>query len=336
MSHTPHPVKPSKVGILITNLGTPDEPTTPALRRYLKEFLWDPRVVEMSRPLWWLILNGVILRVRPARSAHAYQSVWTEKGSPLMLNSLLQLEGLQARMQAVYGDDVVVELAMRYGNPSIEKGLAALKEKGCNRVLVFPLYPQYSASTTASTTDAVFDVLKTWRNVPELRTVRTYHDDAGYIAALKASVERHWAANGKPDRLLMSFHGIPQRYFKNGDPYPCLCRKTARLLAESLGLNEDQWKITFQSRFGREEWVQPYTDATLKEWGAEGVGRVDVICPGFSSDCLETLEEIAVENKGYFIEAGGKDLQYIPCLNGDVEHLDILAAMTQKHLAGWV
>lgn len=331
-----HPRIQAKTGVLITNLGTPDEATTPALKRYLKEFLWDPRVVEQPRWLWWLILNGIILNTRPAKSAEAYHSVWTEKGSPLMLNSLAQLDGLRQRLSNTHGDQIVVELAMRYGNPSIRKGLDLLREQGCSRILVLPLYPQYSASTTASTNDAVFDVLKTWRNVPELRTVRTYHDDEAYISSLKVSVERHWDRNGRPDRLLMSFHGIPQRYFDNGDPYPCLCRKTARLLAESLDLSEDQWAITFQSRFGREEWIKPYTDETLKQWGADGVGRVDVICPGFSSDCLETLEEIAVENKGYFIEAGGRDLQYIPALNGDTEHLDALAALAQKHLSGWL
>jgi len=319
-------------GILLTNLGTPDAPTKVALKRYLKEFLWDPRVVEEPRWKWWLILNAVILNTRPARSARAYESVWTEKGSPLMLHSLDQQEGLQKLL----GDDVHVELAMRYGNPSIASGLQALREKGCTRVLVFPLYPQYSATTTGSTFDAVADELKTWRWVPELRMISSYHDHPAYIDALAASVRSHWEAHGKADRLLISFHGIPQRYFDNGDPYPCMSRKTGRLLAEALELNEDGWLLSFQSRFGREEWVKPYTDETLKEWGAEGVGRVDVICPGFSSDCLETLEEIAVENRDYFIEAGGKELNYIPALNSDEEHIKALADIANAHLKGWI
>ncbi|NOR72533.1 MAG: ferrochelatase [Mariprofundaceae bacterium] len=319
-------------GILLTNLGTPDAPTKAALKRYLKEFLWDPRVVEEPRWKWWLILNAVILNIRPARSARAYESVWTEKGSPLMLHSLDQQEGLQKLL----GDDVHVELAMRYGNPSIASGLQALREKGCTRILVFPLYPQYSATTTGSTFDAVADELKTWRRVPELRMISSYHNHPAYIDALAASVRRHWKSHGKADRLLISFHGIPQRYFDNGDPYPCMSRKTGRLLAEALELNEDEWLLSFQSRFGREEWVKPYTDETLKEWGTEGVGRVDVICPGFSSDCLETLEEIAVENRDYFVEAGGKAFNYIPALNNNEAHIRALAKIANSHLNGWV
>ena len=319
-------------GILLTNLGTPDAPTKAALKRYLKEFLWDSRVVEEPRWKWWLILNAVILNTRPAKSARAYESVWTEKGSPLMLHSLDQQEGLQKLL----GDDVHVELVMRYGNPSIASGLQALREKGCTRILVFPLYPQYSATTTGSTFDAVADELKQWRRVPELRMISSYHNHPAYIDALAASVRRHWESHGKADRLLISFHGIPQRYFDNGDPYPCMSRKTGRLLAEALELNEGEWLLSFQSRFGREEWVKPYTDETLKEWGAGGVGRVDVICPGFSSDCLETLEEIGEENRDYFMEAGGKEFHYIPALNSDEEHIRALAEITNEHLKGWI
>ncbi|MDT8375902.1 MAG: ferrochelatase [Mariprofundaceae bacterium] len=318
-------------GILLTNLGTPDAPTPEALRRYLKEFLWDPRVVEEPRWKWWLILNGIILNIRPARSAAAYKSVWTEKGSPLMVYSLAQQQGLQQLL----GDGVHVELAMRYGNPSIASGLQALREKGCIRILVFPLYPQYAAATTASTFDAVADELKQWRRVPELRMISGYHDHPAYIDALAATVRKQWSANGKPDRLLISFHGIPQRYFDNGDPYPCLCQKTGRLLAEALELKEGEWFVSFQSRFGREEWVKPYTDETLKKWGAEGVGRVDVICPGFAADCLETIEEIEVENRDYFIEAGGKEFHYIPALNSDEVHIRALAEIAGAHLDHW-
>ena len=319
-------------GVLLTNLGTPDAPTAEALKVYLKEFLWDSRVVEEPRWKWWLILNGIILNTRPAKSAEAYQSVWTEKGSPLMLHSLDQQAGLQAAL----GDGVHVELAMRYGNPSITSGLQKLREKGCTKILLFPLYPQYAAATTGSTFDAVADELKTWRRVPELRMISSYHDHPAYIDALASSVRRQWDEHGKPDRFLMSFHGIPQRYFDNGDPYPCMCKKTGRLLAEALELNEGEWFVSYQSRFGKEAWITPYTDETLKEWGAEGLKRVDVICPGFSSDCLETIEEIGVENRDYFIEAGGKELQYIPALNSDAEHIKALTEIANEHIKGWI
>lgn len=321
----------SSIGILLTNLGTPDAPTPEALKRYLKEFLWDPRVVEEPRWKWWLILNGIILNTRPAKSAEAYKSVWTEKGSPLMLHSLDQ----QAALQEQLGDDVHVELAMRYGNPSIASGLQALREKNCTRILVFPLYPQYSATTTGSTFDAIADELRQWRRVPELRMISSYHDHPAYINALAASVRNHWGKNGKAGRLLMSFHGIPQSYFDNGDPYPCMSKKTGRLLVEKLELKEGEWLVSFQSRFGKESWVTPYTDETLKAWGAEGAGRVDVICPGFSSDCLETIEEIGEENRDYFIGAGGKEFHYIPALNSDEVHIKALTDIAKEHLNGW-
>lgn len=321
-----------RVGLLITNLGTPDAPVKAALRTYLKEFLWDPRVVEMPRWKWWLILNGIILNTRPARSAEAYREVWTEQGSPLMLHSRSQHKGLQALLDA----DVEVELAMRYGNPSIASGLRALREKGCSRILVLPLYPQYSATTTGSTFDAVADELKAWRRVPDLRMVSSYHDHTGYIDALAASVRRHWQAQGRGERLLISFHGIPRRYFDQGDPYPCYCRKTGRLLAEALELKEGEWKVSYQSRFGKEPWITPYTDETLRQWGGEGLAQVDVICPGFSSDCLETIEEIGVENRDYFVQAGGGELRYIPALNDDAAHLDALADIARTHMHGWL
>lgn len=320
------------VGILLTNLGTPDAPDRTSLRRYLKEFLSDPRVVEQPRWLWWPILHGIILNIRPARSAAAYRSIWTDDGSPLMVHSLAQLAGLRERL----GEGVRVELAMRYGRPSIAEGLRALREQGCRRLLILPLYPQYSATTSGSTFDAVADELKRWRRVPGLRFVDSYHDHPGYIAALAASVREHWQNHGRAERLLMSFHGIPERYFRNGDPYPCLCRVTARLLAEALDLGEDDWQVSFQSRFGREPWVKPYTDETLRSWAKEGVRRVDVICPGFSADCLETLEEIAVENRDVFIEAGGTELRYIPALNGRTDHVQALSDIAREHLTGWV
>jgi len=309
--------QPAGVGILLTNLGTPDAPTKAALRAYLKEFLWDPRVVEQPRWLWWLVLHGVILNVRPAKSAALYQSVWTEDGSPLLAAGRKQAEKLQ---QSV-GDIAHVELAMRYGKPSIKAGLETLREKNCREIIILPLYPQYSATTTGSTFDAVADVLKTWRRVPALHLIDAYYDHPAYIAALADSVRAHWAEHGEPERLLMSFHGIPERYFKAGDPYPCHCRKTASLLRQALGLDEERAQLSFQSRFGTEPWLQPYTDAMLKAWGRAGVKSVDVICPGFAADCLETLEEIGSENRNYFIEAGGEQYRYIPALNDSAAHI---------------
>lgn len=319
--------QPASVGVLLSNLGTPDAPTKTALRAYLKEFLWDPRVVEQPRWLWWLALNLVILNIRPARSAASYQKVWGDDGSPLLAIGRRQCEKLQQRLRASMGDGVHVELAMRYGNPSIKAGLEALREKNCTTIIVLPLYPQYSATTTASTFDAVADVLKTWRRVPELHLIDTYHKHPAYIEALAGSVRSYWAEHGEPERLLMSFHGIPERYFKAGDPYPCLCRKTASLLRQALNLDEERAPIAFQSRFGREPWVQPYADATLKAWGEAGVQSVDVICPGFAADCLETLEEIGVENRDYFLSAGGKQYRYIPALNDHDAHIDALTQM---------
>jgi len=329
--------QPAGIGVLLTNLGTPDAPTTAALRVYLKEFLWDPRVVEQPRWLWWLILNGVILNTRPAKSAALYQSVWTEDGSPLMAAGKQQRDKLQQALRQSMAKSteasVYVELAMRYGNPSIQSGLEALREKNCRKIIVLPLYPQYSATTTGSTFDAVADVLKTWRRVPELHLIDAYHKHPAYIEALADSVRTHWAEYGEPERLLMSFHGIPERYFKAGDPYPCQCRVTARLLREALGLDEGTAQIAFQSRFGKEPWVQPYTDETLKEWGKDGVKSVDVICPGFAADCLETLEEISSENRNYFLSAGGEQYRYIPALNDSAAHIDALKQIVLKQVA---
>lgn len=324
-----------KLGVLVTNLGTPDAPEAAALRRYLKEFLWDPRVVEVPRPLWWLILNGVILRIRPRRSAEAYRTVWTEQGSPLLACARDQVAGIRERLADRLPAPVEVVLGMRYGNPSIPSALEQLHGQGVRRLLVLPLYPQYSASTTASTFDAVAATLMRWRWIPELRFIGRYHDEAGYIAALAASVREHWAAQGRGEHLVMSFHGVPRRYLDAGDPYHCQCVKTGRLLAERLDLEDGHWSVTFQSRFGREEWLKPYTDESIRALGRRGLRRIDVVCPGFSADCLETLEEIAVQNAAFFHEAGGEVLSYIPCLNTRADHLDFLAGLALRHLQGW-
>lgn len=324
-----------KLGVLVTNLGTPDAPETGALRRYLKEFLWDPRVVEVPRPLWWLILNGVILRIRPRRSAEAYRGVWTEEGSPLLTIARAQAAGLTERLAERLSHPVAVALGMRYGNPSIPSALEQLRQQNVQRLLVLPLYPQYSASTTASTFDAVAATLMRWRWIPELRFITRYHDEQGYIEALANSVREHWAEKGRGEHLVMSFHGVPRRYLDMGDPYHCQCIKTGRLLAERLGLEDGSWSTTFQSRFGREEWLKPYTDASIRALGERGLKRIDVICPGFSADCLETIEEIGVENAEYFHAAGGETLSYIPCLNTRDDHLDYLAELALRHVQGW-
>ncbi len=322
-------------GVLITNLGTPDAPTPKALRNYLREFLWDPRVVEIPRPIWWLILHGIILRTRPGKVAQTYASVWTDEGSPLLAISRQQHRALEETFQAEGLGHLKFALGMRYGNPSIPSALKELREAGVQRLLVLPLYPQYSGSTTASTFDAVTRELQSWRWVPELRFITHYHDDPDYIQALASSIREYQQTHGSPEKLLMSFHGVPKRYLVQGDPYHCECHKTARLLAEELQLTEDQWQISFQSRFGKAEWLKPYTDKTLKEWGKQGIKNVQVICPGFSADCLETLEEIKVENRDYFLAAGGEQLQYIPALNDSPDHIAALANLIKRHLQGW-
>jgi ferrochelatase len=322
-------------GVLVTNLGTPDEPTPKALRRYLKEFLWDPRVVEVPRPIWWCILNGIILNIRPRRSAAAYREVWSEQGSPLLLHTRAQTDALRERLQQRLGDNLMVEFAMRYGNPSITDTIERMQQAGVRRLLVLPLYPQYSGATTASTFDAVAEDFRTRRWLPELRMVNHYHDRPDYIEALAASVEAHWQQHGRADRLLISYHGVPKRYLLQGDPYFCECHKTSRLLAERLGLKAQQWMTTFQSRFGREEWLKPYTDETLKGLPGQGVKSVQVICPGFSADCLETIEEIGQENREYFMQAGGERYEYIEALNAQPVHIEMLAGLVIDHLQGW-
>ena len=325
----------ARVGVLITNLGTPDEPSTPALRRYLAEFLADPRVVEVPRLIWFFVLHGIILRFRPRRSAHAYRSVWTDAGSPLMLHTLAQRDALRAALRPQWGDDLIVECAMRYGSPSITSVLQSMQEQGVRQLLVLPLYPQYAAATTASTFDALAQDFVRRRWLPDLRFVSHYHDFAPYIEAMASQIEAHWAVHGRPDKLVLSYHGIPQRYFDNGDPYHCECHKTSRLLAERLGLQANQYVTTFQSRFGREEWLKPYTDHMLKALPSQGVKNIHVYCPGFSADCLETIEEIDVENRNYFLEAGGQQFHYIPALNAHPAHIDALKALVDVHLSGW-
>lgn len=324
------------IGVLLTNLGTPDEPTTPALRKYLKEFLWDPRVVEVLRPVWWLILNGIILNIRPKRSAEAYRQVWTDAGSPLLVHTRNQAVALKKRLENESGMPVIVDYAMRYGNPSIASVLQSLQDRGVRKLLVLPLYPQYSGATTGSTFDALSDDFRRRRWLPDLRFVSHYHDFQPYIEAMAQAIEGHWDKHGKPDRLLLSYHGVPKRYLLSGDPYFCECHATSRLLAERLGVDETFCLTTFQSRFGREEWLKPYTDETLKALPGQGVKSVQVYCPGFSSDCLETIEEIGVENRDYFLEAGGETYQYIPALNADSAHIDALEALVRQQMADWL
>ncbi|HET7774872.1 MAG TPA: ferrochelatase [Azospira sp.] len=326
-----------QTGVLLINLGTPDAPTAPALRRYLKEFLSDPRVVEIPRLVWWPILNGIILNTRPKKSAAKYASVWLPEGSPLRVHTERQTKLLKGRLGEA-GHRVQVDYAMRYGQPSVADALTRLKAQNCTRILLLPLYPQYAGSTSATALDAAYAYLQQSRNQPEIRTVRNFHDHPGYIAALAQSVRDHWMQHGRPTdsyRLMLSFHGVPRRTLDLGDPYHCECLKTGRLLSEALGLTQDQVEICFQSRFGKAEWLQPYTAPTLHKLAKAGVQRVDVMCPGFTSDCLETLEEIAMEGKADFLSAGGREYTYIPCLNERDDWINTLADIVTTHLAGW-
>lgn len=327
--------QPARLGVLVTNLGTPDAPTTSALRRYLGEFLADPRVVEVPRPIWWLILHGVILRIRPSRSAAAYRKVWKPEGSPLLIHTANQCEAIRASLQARYGDSLVVGFAMRYGNPSISSVLDEMQARGVRQLLVLPLYPQYSASTSGSTFDALSSDFSRRRWLPDVRFISHYHDYPPYIEAMARHIEAHWEANGRNQKLMLSYHGVPKKYLLRGDPYHCECHKTSRLLAERLGLDSTEYMTTFQSRFGREEWLRPYTDETLKAMPGQGVNSIDVFCPGFSSDCLETIEEIDEENRDYFMEAGGKGFSFIPCLNATEGHIEALVSLLEKNLQGW-
>ena len=330
-----HDSNPS-AGILLVNLGTPEAPTAHALRPYLRQFLSDPRVVEIPRAIWWPILNGIILNTRPRQSAAKYAKIWTAEGSPLKVHTQRQALLLRGYLGERTKAPLVVDWGMRYGSPSVPEGLARLREQGCDRVVVIPLYPQYSASATGSAYDAVFDTLSRMRNVPALRLVKQFHDHPGYIDALARSVTEHWMADGRAERLVMSFHGVPRFALDRGDPYHCQCQKTARLLAESLALDADRYCVTFQSRFGRAQWLKPYTIDTLRELAGRNVKSVDVICPGFVSDCLETLEEIGIENRTAFLTAGGREFRYIACLNERDGWIQALTDIALEHLHGWL
>ena len=325
-----------RIGVLLTNLGTPEAPTAKALKPYLKQFLWDPRVVEVPRLLWWLILHAFILTTRPKKSAEAYAEVWTDRGSPLLYHLEDQVAGVTERLKADWGDNIVVKGAMRYGQPSIGSQVQALISEGVQQLVVLPLYPQFGGPTTASTFDALTDELQGQRWVPDLRFLSSYHDHPAYIKALADSIRSHWDEHGRADKLVLSYHGMPKRYLLEGDPYHCQCMKTSRLVAVELGLAEDDYMSTFQSRFGRDEWLKPYTDETLQGLPDQGVKSLQIICPGFSADCLETIEEIGMENRDYFIEAGGERYEYIPCLNATEQHIGVLTTLVNEQLAGWV
>ncbi|NJS14595.1 MAG: ferrochelatase [Sphingopyxis sp.] len=324
------PIFQPRIGVLLVNLGTPDAPTTDAVRRYLKEFLSDRRVVEIPPILWQPILRGIILNTRPKKSAHAYAQVWTDQGSPLAAITARQAVALQTR----FGDAAMVRYAMRYGNPAIDKVLDEMMAAGCRRILIAPLYPQYCGATTATVTDAVYAYLATLRWQPSLRTLPPYHDDPGYINALKASVETQLAAlDFVPDVLLASFHGMPERTLMLGDPYHCQCVKTARLLSEAMGRPVE---VSFQSRFGRAKWLDPATDATIERLAGEGVRRLAIIAPGFSADCLETLEELAMQGRDSFVEGGGEHFAYLPCLNDGEPGMDMLETLVRREVSGWL
>jgi protoporphyrin/coproporphyrin ferrochelatase len=319
-------------GALLVNLGTPEAPTPAAIRRFLAEFLWDPRVVEAPRWLWWLALHGVILRFRPSRSAHAYRQIWTPEGSPLLLHTRSLVDRVRSVLQRQVPATVV--LGMSYGSPGIPVALEQLRRAGMRRLVVLPLYPQYSCTTTASVFDSVTAQLQRWRWVPELRFIGNYHDEPAYIEAIATSIREHWRTHER-GHLLFSFHGVPRRYLLAGDPYHCQCLKTARLISDRLGLDGGAWTVSFQSQVGREEWLRPYTDETLLRLARDGQKRVSVVCPGFATDCLETLEEIAIRNRALFLANGGEFYDYIPALNAGDAHAAFLADLIGRHARGW-
>jgi ferrochelatase len=335
--------KPSRIGVLVANLGTPDAPTAKAVRPYLKQFLSDPRVVEVPRIIWWVILNLIILPIRAGASAKKYASVWYDGptgGAPLLVHSRHQTDLLRTALNQENEGSVMVEMAMRYGNPSTESVLQKMDDAGVDRILILPLYPQYSATTSASTFDEIYRIYKSYRNPPAIRTIKHYHDHHLYIQALRSQVEDFWAIHGKPDfaagdKLVMSFHGVPKRTLDLGDPYHCECRKTGRLLRESLGLSSEQAILSFQSRFGKAEWLKPYTAPLLEKLGSAKTPRLDIFCPGFPADCLETLEEIAMEGKEIFQHAGGGVFHAIPCLNDHPQWILALHGIAEENLLGW-
>jgi ferrochelatase len=324
-----------RLGILLVNLGTPDAPTPKAVRRYLSQFLSDRRVVSLPPWLWQPILQGVILRTRPAKVAHNYASIWLPEGSPLLVYTQRQTQGLAALLEQTYAVPPVVTFAMCYGQPTLAAELQRLRDQQVRRLLVLPLYPQFSSTTTAAVFDAIAAIYKRWYWFPETRFVNDYHAEPGYIEALAASVQTHWQAQGRGERLLISFHGLPQRVINAGDPYFDQCLATAFALATRLQLAEGQWEVVFQSRFGREPWLQPYADRRITELAQAGVKRLDVICPGFASDCLETLEEINLTFKQMYLAAGGEVFHYIPALNAQAAHLTFLAQLVKHHVEGW-
>lgn len=323
-----------KTGVLLVNLGTPASPAPGDVRRFLAEFLADPRVVKSPRWLWWLALHGVILRIRPRKSAHAYQQIWTPQGSPLLVHSTALSAGLQQELTRRLGNHVIVGLGMSYGAPAIAGTLEQMYRAGVCRLVVLPLYPQYSGTTTASVFDRVTGALQRFRWIPELRFIAQYHDDSGYIDALAASIREHWSAHGQR-HLLFSFHGIPRSYLLAGDPYHCQSLKTARLVSERLGLEASDWSVSFQSQVGRAEWLRPYTDELLLRYAKEGPRRISVVCPGFATDCLETLEEIEIRNRALFLENGGEAYDYVPALNATAVHVGLLADLVTRNLQGW-
>ena len=325
-----------KVGILIANLGTPDAPDAKSLRRYLGQFLMDKRVVEIPRFIWCWILHCIILVVRPKKSAEKYAQVWTKEGSPLLVHAQKQTTLLRGFLGQKINSPFAVELGMSYGNPSMASAIESLKAQHCNKILVFPLFPQYAASSTGAVFDAVWKVLLKMRNIPAIRTIRHYHDHPAYIAAMASHIAAFWQINGKPTKLVMSFHGVPKFHLMKGDPYHCECHKTARLIAEALGLNKDQYMVAFQSRFGKQEWLKPYLASTLEALGKAKTQRIDVVCPGFSADCLETLEEIAMEGKEIFTHAGGGEYHYIPALNENEAWIHAMTTIALENLQGWV
>ncbi len=324
-----------RTGILLVNLGTPDDPSPRSVRRYLAEFLWDPRVIEVPRPIWWLVLHGIILRVRPKRSAHAYQKVWTPEGSPLLVESRRLTDALRGRLLDRYGDEVRVALAMTYGQPSIAQALETFRRENVQRLIVLPMYPQYSATTAGSVFDRLADTLRSWRWLPELRFVSQYWQEDRYIGAIADSVAAHWREHGRK-HLLFSFHSIPKRYFTAGDPYHCFCQGTARRVAARLGLGADDWSLGFQSRFGKEEWLRPYVDLLLLDYAKSGPKQVTLVCPGFATDCLETLEEINMQNREAFLENGGEAFDYVPCLNSSEAQLDLYEEIVLRNSTGWL
>ena len=326
-----------KTAVLLLNLGTPEAPTPQAVKPYLREFLSDPRVVEIPRAIWWLILNGIILNTRPKKSAAKYASIWLPEGSPLKVHTERQTLLLQKYLgEKTNTTSLIVDYAMRYGNPSVPDVLAKLKAQNCQRILVVPLYPQYAASATATALDAVIGELQKMRNMPAIRSIKHFHDYSAYIKTTAQNIRDYWILHGRPDKLIMSFHGVPRYTLEKGDPYHCECLKSGRLIAEELQLNKEQYTVSFQSRFGKAEWIKPYTTATLKELGKQKTKRVDVVCPGFVSDCLETLEEIAQEGKEDFQNAGGGEYHYIPCLNERPDWIHALGDLALDNLQGWL